>query len=765
MGAVVVFVALDVLFKLLIVPAYAKVTADGGADALRIGFTGGVVGLVAWAAALLVLTRPLSVARRLGGELDAGAVPCAVARERVAAAIDAVHRTPTRLALVWTIDWLVFVAVLSLRTGPTWTVFFFLVAMALGPFPLAHALAVWWSSPAVRELSVAARRAGALPTRRGDGASLRARVAAYGLCMSLAPTSYMAAVAAEGRADLSSIIVTIGVFLVGVTAYGLLCAALLTSALLEPIEDMRTLVGAITKQGNLARIGRLPLYVRDEAGELAEMVNEMVDRLEHAEAGWTQAAELLGELNESLERRVEERTTELGARTEAMRLVLDNVEQALFTIDGDGMMAGGHSAALERWFGAPASSDRFWTYLGRSAPAFGEATEAAFDQVRGGLLPVEVSLAQMPARLTVGDRTYEVVYTSIGAADRFLVVVSDVSARVESERLRRERSETLALFEAALADRAGVASFLGEGERQLACAVTCSAAGTPDARRALHTLKGNANLLGVESLAEICHAIETRLADGDDLRGELDRLVHRWSSIRADLERLLGAGQRAIEVPREELEALATSVRAGTPRSEIARLLEDLEREPVERRLRHLAAKATRIAERLDKAVRTEVVHDGVRVDAGRFEKLWSAAVHAVTNAVDHGIEPPDERERQGKPREGRVSFRAARRSDGFVLEIEDDGRGIPWDALRARSEANGIPVATEADVVAAMFVEGVSTTTTVTSFSGRGVGMGALRAAVEELAGSIDVRSERGRGTTIRVIVPTPQRPVAACA
>jgi two-component system, chemotaxis family, sensor kinase CheA len=128
---------------------------------------------------------------------------------------------------------------------------------------------------------------------------------------------------------------------------------------------------------------------------------------------------------------------------------------------------------------------------------------------------------------------------------------------------------------------------------------------------------------------------------------------------------------------------------------------------------------------------------------------FWSAFVHAVRNAVDHGLESAEEREQSGKQGSGRLDLRTYLEDEQFVIAISDDGRGIDWGRVADRARTLGLPHATQADLVDALFVEGLSTSLEVTEYSGRGVGLGAVRAACEERGGRVDVRSEPGQGTT----------------
>ncbi|KAB1197172.1 MULTISPECIES: ATP-binding protein [Haloferax] len=167
------------------------------------------------------------------------------------------------------------------------------------------------------------------------------------------------------------------------------------------------------------------------------------------------------------------------------------------------------------------------------------------------------------------------------------------------------------------------------------------------------------------------------------------------------------------------------------------------------------------IARKQGKDVAYEVSDEGVNLDRSIVEKLGDPLVHLVRNAVDHGIEPPDERERQGKPREGSIELRAWRDRERVVIEVEDDGRGISAERIRQQAIDNDIISRERAErmsfdeVYDLVFEPGFSTAEEVTDVSGRGVGMDAVRRTVNSLDGTVDIDSEPGSGTTVRVRLP----------
>jgi two-component system chemotaxis sensor kinase CheA len=147
--------------------------------------------------------------------------------------------------------------------------------------------------------------------------------------------------------------------------------------------------------------------------------------------------------------------------------------------------------------------------------------------------------------------------------------------------------------------------------------------------------------------------------------------------------------------------------------------------------------------------------HGGFRISADLWAPLWASFVHAIRNALDHGLETPDERAALGKGI-GTLSLRAYFSGASFVVDLGDDGRGIAWDKVRAKALAAGLPASTHADLLAALLCDGVSTKDVADELSGRGVGMAALADACTAMKGTIAIESSNGVGTTWRFEFPS---------
>jgi two-component system chemotaxis sensor kinase CheA len=167
------------------------------------------------------------------------------------------------------------------------------------------------------------------------------------------------------------------------------------------------------------------------------------------------------------------------------------------------------------------------------------------------------------------------------------------------------------------------------------------------------------------------------------------------------------------------------------------------------------------LAAALGKQVTVELTGEDVGVDKALNEALRDPLLHLVRNALDHGIESPAERLAVGKPAAGQLRIRASHEGGRVYVEVSDDGRGVDPDALRAKAVAAGLLGADEAaglseiEALDLMFHAGLSTKDSVTSTSGRGVGMDVVRTSLEPVGGSIDVASTPGRGVTFRLNIP----------
>jgi two-component system, chemotaxis family, sensor kinase CheA len=164
------------------------------------------------------------------------------------------------------------------------------------------------------------------------------------------------------------------------------------------------------------------------------------------------------------------------------------------------------------------------------------------------------------------------------------------------------------------------------------------------------------------------------------------------------------------------------------------------------------------VSKRLGKSVDLRTQGNDTELDKELIELLIDPLTHVVRNAIDHGIESPDERRAAGKPELGTILMRATHRGGSVIIEVQDDGRGLDRDRIISKARELGMhadDTMTDTQVFGVIFEAGFSTAKEVTNLSGRGVGMDVVRRNIGSLGGTVHVASVKGQGTTITIQVP----------
>ena len=165
------------------------------------------------------------------------------------------------------------------------------------------------------------------------------------------------------------------------------------------------------------------------------------------------------------------------------------------------------------------------------------------------------------------------------------------------------------------------------------------------------------------------------------------------------------------------------------------------------------------VSRELGKEIELVVRGEDTELDKTVVERIADPLTHLVRNAIDHGIEPADVRQARGKPAKGTVTLNAYHDSGSIVIEVSDDGGGLKRDKILAKATERGLVedgrTLTDSDVFGFIFEAGFSTAEKVTNLSGRGVGMDVVKRNITALRGTVGIKSEEGRGTTVTVRLP----------
>ncbi len=233
-------------------------------------------------------------------------------------------------------------------------------------------------------------------------------------------------------------------------------------------------------------------------------------------------------------------------------------------------------------------------------------------------------------------------------------------------------------------------------------------------------------VLGKNRLIKINDDVEERY-EGEAFLEELNQVVSIVSLVTTDLQ---------IAVMKTRMLPI------GKVFNKFPRMIRDLSRE-------------------LNKKIELEITGEETELDKSIVEEIGDPLVHIIRNSCDHGIEKPEVRLAAGKPETGTVQLKAYHEGNHIVIQIVDDGKGLDPELLKAKSVEKGIITEKEADVMSdkeaygLIFRPGFSTAAQVTSVSGRGVGMDVVKTNIEKLNGMIDIDSEVGQGTSMKLKIP----------
>ena len=259
----------------------------------------------------------------------------------------------------------------------------------------------------------------------------------------------------------------------------------------------------------------------------------------------------------------------------------------------------------------------------------------------------------------------------------------------------------------------------------------------------------------IGSLRSISETVRVDIRKLDELMNLVGELVIQRNAIAGVATRLSSDAQTA----RVGAELTKTNKALDRKLKELQTGVLDVRMVP----LRQIFEKLSRVVRRLrrDLAKEVEIEFDGSDTELDKLivEHLVDPLVHIVRNAFDHALETSEERELVGKPPSGRIRVRAFQRGNHVVIEVEDDGRGMNVDAIRAKAVTNGLigdnETLTRGEILNLIFEPGLSTSDEVSSTSGRGVGMDIVRSNLAEMGGMVDVATVEGRGSTVTITLP----------
>jgi chemosensory pili system protein ChpA (sensor histidine kinase/response regulator) len=272
-------------------------------------------------------------------------------------------------------------------------------------------------------------------------------------------------------------------------------------------------------------------------------------------------------------------------------------------------------------------------------------------------------------------------------------------------------------------------------------------------QKRLFELENSVDIRGLAARHKL-GAVQTKDAHFDSL--EMDQYNEVQSITRGLMEEATDSRDLAVGL-KDELAGLAGIVHQQQRlMRELQHLSSQTRMAPVETIVPRLQRNVRQTTAATHKQASLHIVGGDILVDNEVLNQLIDPLLHILRNAVDHGIETPSEREYLGKPREGRITLTVSRRGQVVTVQVADDGRGLNLDHIREKALERGLleidATPTDAEIARLTLLPGFSTRDAVTEISGRGVGLDVVATRLRALSGSIDIRSESGRGMTIEM-------------
>ncbi len=238
-------------------------------------------------------------------------------------------------------------------------------------------------------------------------------------------------------------------------------------------------------------------------------------------------------------------------------------------------------------------------------------------------------------------------------------------------------------------------------------------------------------------------AVRVDIRKLDDLIDMVGELVIAQSIIR----------QNQIVQSNGDSELAKSIVQLSSITSEIQKTSTGLRMVPIKQTFQRMSRLVRDLSRNTGKSIGVVMEGEDTEIDRNMVDEIYNPLVHMIRNAVDHGIGPPEERVKQGKPERGTIRLRAYHRGENIVIEISDDGRGLDTDRILKKAVENGVVdgahTLSDQDIWRLIFHPGLSTAREVTDVSGRGVGMDVVKQSVEKLRGKIEINSVPDEGST----------------
>ncbi len=550
-----------------------------------------------------------------------------------------------------------------------------------------------------------------------------------------------------------------------------------------PLVDKDILIGVMNFSGDVNKVA----FADSDYEFVSSVARSLVTTIKNI-----RMVEVIEEHNRTLEKKVEERTAALKQKNEDIANMFSNMHQGLFTIVEGGQIHPEYAAYLETIFETKNIANRhfvdfMFSHSNLSADIVDAASTAVTSIIGEDAMMYEFNSHLLVKELAIGlpdkpvkqiELDWDPIIDDQDVVTKLMVTVRDVTAlKVLQAEAEGQKQELMIIGEILSVDADKFSDFIaGSSDLVEKCRTIIEGTEQKDLNklaelfRNIHTVKGNARTYGLKHITDTVHRIENtfdQLRKNDEMQWQPEELLDElafaeqaikiYSSIFKDkLGRDGNQGIAGTQVDRERIAKLMDSI-ASLPSSElpeaVVNIIRDtfhslvsIDAEPMTEVIADVIKSIESLAGELGKPVPVIEIHDhDVFTRKEAHAMLNNIFMHVMRNAIDHGIESPEERVANGKDARGRIQVDALEKDGAVSFAIRDDGRGIAIERIFQKAVDLGIypagsPRPSAQEVANLIFASGFSTADQVTEISGRGVGMDAVKQFLEEEGGRIDL-------------------------
>jgi len=501
-------------------------------------------------------------------------------------------------------------------------------------------------------------------------------------------------------------------------------------------------------------------------------------------------------INNSLEEQIKERTSQLRKTMNSVKTLLNNTGEGFLKFNDSLLVEEEYSAECIQIFRKNIDYHFFPVLISNGIMDSVEMTTKILRKIFHEEDPVqrEVLLSLLPSIIEQCHKVLSLKYRVIEEEDdenqtqnKIMVIINDITKELSLQNKLKEEKELFEDIIKLIAHYEEFQSLVKEyyefWETECMTILQQSDLSSDEKRndlfRKIHTFKGSFASFGLKIIAESLHMLETQLEEVDQEPGQLikkirtTKLYSNW--IDKGLEKVydyinpnsLDRHKPSI-YERESVQQalqLIDKMEENDALKEAKKILQKLQLKPFGEAFQSHKLLFESTAQRLGVFIKDiEINGQQVMIDSDRLRPLFRSWVHIFRNIIDHGIESPEERAKNGKDLNGIITIDASEDDQSLTFKIHDDGRGLDVESIVSKAVEKGLVKAKEVDLMSRediltfIFTDGFSTKAYKSEISGRGFGLASVKTEVEKLAGTIMVQSQKDKGTTFTFRIPLPE-------